>query len=61
VTIVDPGDQRAELQAAGLTGDKPQRGVTLEHRKLGGADHPDLKVVVHDGECVEAELIVGRT
>ncbi len=57
MAIVHPCHQCAELQLAGLSGKKGKRGVALEHRHLGWTDHADLKVVVHDGERVEAELI----
>ena len=59
VAVRDPGDERSELNAARLTGERRQGRPALEHRLVDGSDAADLLDVVHDRDEAKPALLGG--
>ena len=56
---MDAADHEADARALGVGGDEAERGLSLEHRRLGRAEAADLEEVVHDPDRVEADVVGG--
>jgi len=59
VPVGDAGDEQAEVEVAGLSGQEAERGVALEHRLGWAAERLHLEPVVHHRQRAHAALVGG--
>ena len=55
--VVDAPDHEADARPLGVGGNEAERGLALEHRRLGRAAAANLEEVVHDPDRVEADVV----
>ena len=60
VAVGHAGDERAELDPLGASGQRPEQRVGLEHRLVRTAERGQLEEVVHDPDRVETGLLGGH-